>query len=299
MSHCSSGKHHPKSVCPSLEHCCPSWAQFAHKPACNATFWSLMPRKTGFADRTDIHLPFHFGFLTPKYHPPVQLSLQQLPNRSSRLWEFLHLSFTSQCGPKILGTTIRAWTLFQDNCTRGKSLTFTLFIPIFNFLAVWNPQNLSHCFRPKAHPGRGKTKPPWKLFTAMQHPLKVLRDSSARIPSEDSKLKKEINWRGWAGEGKAYQVFIHPKPGASRAGGLEVPRSWLGSIQHFQNALGPKRTDTRDNRKAPGLSSSLVSEANLGVAFLGNFSTVLAKSFTGFSRNDLLCLKNPQSAQTK
>lgn len=227
------------------------------------------------------------------------MSQQQLPSRSSRLWEFLHLSFTSQCCPKILGTTIQARNLFQDNSTKGKSLTFTLFIPVFNSLALQNPQNLSGCFRPKAHPGRGKTIPPWKLFPGMQHPVEVFRDSFARIPSEDSKLKKEINSRGWAGEGKAYQVFIYPKPGARNAGRLEVPRSWLGSIQHFQNAPGPERTDTRDTSKAPGLSSSSASQSNLGVGLLDNFSTVLAQSFTGFSRNDLLCLKNPQSAQTK
>lgn len=152
------------------------------------------------------------------------MSQQQLPSRSSCLWEFLHLSFTSQCCPKILGTTIQARNLFQDNSTKGKSLTFTLFIPVFNSLALQNPQNLSGCFRPKAHPGRGKTIPPWKLFTGMQHPVEVFRDSFARIPSEDSRLKEEINSRGWAGEGKAYQVFIHPKPGARKAGRLEVPR---------------------------------------------------------------------------
>lgn len=45
----------------------PSWAHCAHKPACNATFWSLMPRKRGVAGRTEVHLPFHFNFLTPSY----------------------------------------------------------------------------------------------------------------------------------------------------------------------------------------------------------------------------------------
>lgn len=119
---------HWKSLCPAL----PEHTVLTNLPATPPSDPWCQGKEELLAGQTFIYL-FTSISLLPSINPLVELSQKLLPKTNSCLWEFWHLSFPSQCCPKILGATCN---LFQDNSRKGKSLTFTLFIPIFNSLAL-------------------------------------------------------------------------------------------------------------------------------------------------------------------
>lgn len=192
------------------------------------------------AGQTFIYRFTSIFFLTG-INPLAQLSQQQLPNRSPHLWESWHLSFTSQCCPKILGTTIAACNLFQGNSTEGKSLTFTLLIPCSS-----KPTKPFTLLQSRGSSRQRENKTSLEALPCNAASSEGIQGFFCQDPIWRFQTLKGNSLKGLGRRRKSQPSYNTPQ---GRAGRLEVPRSWLGSIQHIQNAPGSKRTDTRDTSK--------------------------------------------------